>query len=86
MDGTTPEVIKELKRVIRFVLNTKSFGLRIEPKSIPDRWDLTVYTDSDWAGDKDNLHSITGFAIFFLGVIIMWRSRAQKAFALSSTE
>jgi hypothetical protein len=52
MDGATPEAMKELERVIRFVLNTKDFGLRIEPKSVPDRWDLTVYTDSVWAGDK----------------------------------
>jgi hypothetical protein len=86
MDGATPEAMKELKRVIRFVINTKHYGLRIEPKYVPDRWDLTIYTDSDWAGDKDNRHSITGFAIFFLGVPIMWRSKAQKAIALSSTE
>lgn len=47
---------------------------------------MFIVADSDWAGDRDNRHSITGFVVFFLGVPIVWRSRAQKAVALSSAE
>ena len=78
MDAATPEAVKELKRIISFVLKTKEYGLRIAPKYTQDDWSMTVYSDSDWAGDKENRHSITGFVIFFLGVPVLWRSRAQR--------
>ena len=86
MDAATPEALKELKRIFSFELKTKDYGLRIAPNYNQDDWCITVYSDSDWAGNKENRHSITGFIIFFLGVPILWRSRAQKALALSSAE
>ena len=49
-------------------------------------WELRIYPDSNWAGDKDNCKSITGFIIFLLGAPILWRSKAQASVALSSTE
>ena len=45
-----------------------------------------MYSDSDWAGDKDTRKSVTGFLIFLNGVLIVWRSKSQKAVALSSSE
>ncbi len=48
-------------------------------------WELKIYLDSDWAGDKDNHRLVTGFIIFLVGVPIMWRSKAQGSVALSST-
>jgi hypothetical protein len=66
IDAATPTAVKELKRIIKLVLETKDYGLRIEPQINNDNedWTLTIYTDSDWAGDKDSRHSITGFTIF----------------------
>ena len=49
-------------------------------------WVLVPFTDSDWAGDKDNRLSVSGFIIFLLGVPILWRSRAQRSVSLSSSE
>jgi hypothetical protein len=53
-DGPTQAVYKELKREIRFVLDTEQYGLKIEPR-IPQNsgepWDLILFPDSDWAGD-----------------------------------
>jgi hypothetical protein len=49
-------------------------------------WELRIYSDSDWLGDKDDRKSITGFIIFLLGAPILWRSKAQASVALSSTE
>ena len=49
-------------------------------------WELKIYSDSDWAGDKDNRKSVTGFIVFLLGAPILWRSKAQGSVALSSTE
>ena len=50
------------------------------------KWNLVVYSDSDWAGDKEKRTSVTGFIIFFMDVPIIWRSKAQASVALSSTE
>jgi hypothetical protein len=87
MDGATPEAFKELKRVLQFVVNTKEYGLLIEPKwENNNKWNLVVYTDSDWAGDKDNRHSVTGYIMLLMGVPVMWKSRLQRTVALSSTE
>ena len=47
---------------------------------------LVAYTDSDWAADKIQHRSITGYFFKLANGIILWRSHAQKTIALSSTE
>ena len=77
---------KELRRVIRYVLDTRNLGLKMEVKSTKDDWDLLVYTDSDYAGDKETRKSVTGYVIYLRGVPICWKSKAQRSVTLSSTE
>lgn len=87
MDGATPAAFKEMKRIIKYVLDTQFYGLRIQPDFTKgNTWQMTVFTDSDWAGDKDNRHSVSGYAIFLLNVPILWKSRLQRTVALSSSE
>ena len=88
LDGPSPAAYKEMLRLIKFVLDTKTWGLKIAPKltSSKPNWNLVVYTDSDWAGDKDNRRSVNGFVMFLNGVPIVWRSKQQKSVALSSSE
>jgi hypothetical protein len=45
-----------------------------------------MYTDSDWAGDRETRRSISGFIIFFMNCPIVWKSKQQVSVALSSTE
>jgi hypothetical protein len=45
-----------------------------------------VYTDSEYAGDKDTRISVGGYIIFLLGVPILWKSKAQRSVTLSSAE
>ena len=85
-DGATFGAYKELLRVIKFVLDTKDYGLKLEPKMEEEEWDLVVYSDSDWAGDTETRISITGFVVYLLGVPICWRSEGQKGATLSSSE
>jgi hypothetical protein len=86
MDGATPVAFKEMQRLLKFVFDTKKYGLKIEPKfSEKDHCYVILYTDSDWAGDKENRRSVTGFIMFVCGVPIVWKSRLQKMVSLSST-
>ena len=73
-------------RVVKFVLDSKLFCLKMEPKKEEDDWNLMVYSASDWAGNPENRISITGFIIYLLGVPICWRSKGQKGVTLYSSE
>ena len=88
MDGATKAAYKEMLRLVKYVLDTKHLGLKLEPTLLEGDlvWNLIVYTDSDWAGDKENRKSISGFIMFLCGVPIMWRSKQQGSVALSSAE
>jgi len=70
------------------VLDTKEYGLKVEPKieEFDKSWTITVFSDSDYAGDNDTRISMTGFCIFLLGVPIVWKSKSQKSVTLSSSK
>ena len=60
--------------MIKFVVDTKHWGLRFEPKfEHENKWTLTMYMDSDYAGDKETQISVTGYILFFMGVLIIWK-------------
>jgi hypothetical protein len=60
-DGATPSAFKEMKRLAKFVMDTDNYGLKVLPNiSRAKKWKMTVYTESDWAGDKDNWHIVSG--------------------------
>jgi len=56
---------KEGLRVTKFVLETESYCLKIEPKANKEDWDLVNYSDSNWAGDTENRISIKGFLCIY---------------------
>ncbi|GJZ77669.1 hypothetical protein Tco_0642341 [Tanacetum coccineum] len=45
---------------------------------------LVGYTDSDLAGNKDNMKSTSGYLMTFAGGAVSWQSRLQKCNALST--
>jgi hypothetical protein len=89
LDGPPQAPYKEFRRAIKFILDTEQYGLKIEPR-IPENsgepWDLILFSDSDWAGNKDTRISVSGYVIFLLGVPISWKSKGQKSVTLSSSE
>ena len=88
MDKASPEAYHCMLRLIKWVEITSTLGLRMEPTMFGKNivWKLVVYSDSDWAGDKQTRRSVSGFVMLLCGVPIMWRSKQQKAVTLSSTE
>ncbi|XP_073300640.1 secreted RxLR effector protein 161-like [Primulina huaijiensis] len=71
------------KRILRYLLGTKKLGLHY----VKDQDNKLVgFTDSEWAGCKDDRKSTSGY-IFCLGSkVIAWSSKKQKTIALSSAK
>ena len=73
-----------LKRVLRY--------LKGNPRSVyqypwgGDSTDLTVYTDSDWAGDREKRRSTSGGVIIYGGHLVGHWSKLQASPAPSSGE
>lgn len=85
LSAPTRAAYREMQRVIKYVLDTPTRGLKIDPVQSKE-WVLLLFTDSDWAGDKDTRKSVTGYMLFVNGVLISWRSKSQPVVSLSSTE
>jgi hypothetical protein len=85
LDCTTPAVVKELFRVIKYVVDTKNLALKICPKVEMGNssCNLVVYSDSAYVGDKDTQVSVSGFVIYICVSPICWWSEAQKSVTLS---
>ena len=48
--------------------------------------DIRLYTDSDYAGDRDTYRSTSGYVSFMAGGPVSWQSKRQSVVAQSSTE
>jgi hypothetical protein len=71
MDSATWGSYNELLRVIKFIIDTKTFGLKVQPRLDNNLgWDLKIFCDSNWAGDPETRVKVTGFIIYLLDVPI----------------
>jgi hypothetical protein len=75
--------MKAVNRILRYLVYSPRFGLWY-PKG--SNFSLAGYTDSDWAGDKDDRKS-TSVAWQFLGrSLVSWSSKKQNCISLSTAE
>ena len=86
MDRANKAHQKALYRAIRFVQQTKTRQLVLQPEKKELTWEMKGYCDSDFAGDSDTRKSVSGFVIYLCGAVIAWRSKGQRSVSLSSTE
>ena len=86
MDAPAPVHLKEMYKVIRHVLSTKGYGLKLELRKDMIKWALKALSDSDFASDKETRISVFGYIIYFCGIPIAWRSKGMKSVVLSTTE
>lgn len=83
MEEPTTKHLEIAKRILRYIKGTVDYGMFY---STSEDFKLVGYSDSDWAGDKDDGRSTTGF-IFFLGNnAFTWSSKKQPIVTLSSCE
>ena len=71
MDGASMAHVTEMHRVINFVLEMKTLGLRRVPTFKDCIWKLEALSDSDFANDKDTRYSVYGYIIYFCGVPVV---------------
>ncbi|XP_031127471.1 uncharacterized protein LOC116029561 [Ipomoea triloba] len=74
---------EQLKRVLRYVKGTITYGLRIR-KSLSR--DLHAFSDSDWVGCPEDRKSTSGYDVFLGSNLVSWVCKKQRTVARSSTE
>ncbi|KAJ9559500.1 hypothetical protein OSB04_004660 [Centaurea solstitialis] len=70
-------------RIIRYLKGTAGHGVLFQPNG---HLETQLYTDADWAGDKGNGRSTSGYFTLVGGNLVTWRSKKQNVVALSSAE
>jgi hypothetical protein len=78
-----PRHFNILKRLLRYLIHTRSLGLRFSPGH---PLNLSGFSDADHGADIETRRSITGWAFTMAGAAVDWQSKRQPTVALSSTE
>lgn len=89
MQAPTVRDARACDRVFRYLAGTKELGLRFgrartdasAPEVIVSAW-----ADADWASDRVDRKSITGWVAMINGDPVSWASKKQKVVALSTCE
>lgn len=78
---------KAVKRILRYLKGTLSYGLELKPAPSPSTcFNLVAYSDADWASDPDDRRSTSGYCIYFGSNIVSWCSKKQTLVARSTAE
>ena len=70
-------------RLLRYLLDTMDFGLQVQNRACST---LTVFADSDWAGDRLIRKSVSSWVIMLDGFLLSAGARTQSVIAQSSCE
>lgn len=73
------------KRVLRYLKGSTSHKLTFKATT-DGKVELRGYCDADWAGDRDQRKSTTGYVFMINGATVSWRTKLQKCVAMSSVE
>lgn len=76
--------LNEVKRIIRYLKGTKNLKLRLSSGECKD--DFYAYSDANWAEDREDRKSNSGYFCSINGGAISWSCRKQNLVATSSTE
>ena len=97
MQSPTKRDMIAAERVLRYLSGTRDIGLTFgthNGESVGDSRgmrqqvpvDVCAYADADWANDKADRRSVTGWVSKINGDTISWASKKQKTVALSTCE
>nr|GEW30773.1 retrovirus-related Pol polyprotein from transposon TNT 1-94 [Tanacetum cinerariifolium] len=83
MEEPTTKHLKIAKMILRYIKGTVDYGMFY---STSEDFKLVGYSDSDWAGSKDDGRSTSGFLFFLGNNAFTWSSKKQPIITLSSCE
>jgi hypothetical protein len=72
-----------VKRIFRYLKETMTYGLWY-PKN--QNFQLTTYSDADWANYVDERKSTSGGAFFLGDSLVAWLSKKKSSISLSNTK
>nr|GEY34820.1 putative RNA-directed DNA polymerase [Tanacetum cinerariifolium] len=70
-------------RMIRYLKGTTGHGVLFQPNG---HLETQMFTDANWAGNKSDRRSTSGYFTLVGGNLVTWKSKKQKVVALSSAE
>ena len=70
--------VTEMYRVINFVLEMKTLGLRIIPTFKDGIWKLEALSDIDFANDKDKRNSAYRYIIYFCSIAVVRKNKHEE--------
>ena len=88
MGNITKHHYAEALKVLRYLRKTSTYGLVlvISKDRLAEPVDLVVYTDADYANDKEDRRSVSGYVTLLNGATVSYGSRKQGINALSTME
>uniref|UniRef100_A0A1J3J2T0 Retrovirus-related Pol polyprotein from transposon TNT 1-94 n=4 Tax=Noccaea caerulescens TaxID=107243 RepID=A0A1J3J2T0_NOCCA len=74
---------KTVNHILRYIRGTSDQGIWMGCNGSTD---LVGYCDADYAGDRSDRRSTTGYCTFIGGNLVTWKSKKQKVVSCSSCE
>ena len=84
-NNPSPQHIHLAEGILKYINSTKSMKLCLGSGNEKELH-LTVYCDADWAADRSDRKSTSGYAVYLNDILISWGSKKQKSIALSTME
>jgi hypothetical protein len=86
MQAPSPIHTQHLKRLQRYLQETKDFVITYSANQPLPQPYLTCYSDADWGGDEETLQSTSSDVYLLSSGAISWQSKKQERVTLSSIE
>ncbi|KAJ0781817.1 putative RNA-directed DNA polymerase [Helianthus annuus] len=83
LHAPTVDHFQSVKRILRYVKGTLSFGLTFSRHHKPS---LVGFSDADWARCLETRRSTYGYSIFLGGNLVSWSAKKQPTVSRSSCE